>query len=187
MTDLAPGTEIESEPSVSVDFRSVFESEFSYVWSSLRRLGVPEMDLKDQTQEVFLTIHNILGDYDPARPMRPWLFGIAYRIALRYRALARHRRELLTDDVPETKVDDDGADEALVLRERQRLVLTAIDSIDLGKRAVFVMAEIDGHTMPQIAQVLGIPLNTAYSRLRLARDEFAAAVRRLRARERGTT
>ncbi len=186
MTDLARQTETQSEGSVLLDFRSVFESEFSYVWSSLRRLGVPEMDLKDQTQEVFLAVHNILADYDPARPLRPWLFGIAYRIALRYRSLARHKRELLTDDVPDNQSHDRGADEALILHERQRLVLEAIASIDLGKRAVFVMAEIDGHTMPEIADALGIPLNTAYSRLRLARDEFAGAVRRLRAREAGT-
>src|SRR5262249_9412222 len=77
-------------------------------------------------------------------------------------------------------------DDLLVLRERQRLVLAAIESIDLAKRAVFVMAEIDGHTMPEIATALGIPLNTAYSRLRLARGEFADAARRLHARGAGT-
>jgi RNA polymerase sigma-70 factor (ECF subfamily) len=184
MTDRASTPETQGETSVSVDFRSVFENEFTYVWCSLKRLGVPEKDLKDQTQDVFLTVHNILGDYDPARPLRPWLFGIAYRFAARYRSLARHRREVLSDDVPETPFDQGGADEALILRERQRLVLEAIEAIDLGKRAVFVMAEIDGHAMPEIAAALGVPLNTAYSRLRLAREEFAAAIKRLRARGR---
>jgi RNA polymerase sigma-70 factor (ECF subfamily) len=57
-------------------------------------------------------------------------------------------------------------------------------SIELPKRAVFVMTEIDGATTPEIAEALAIPLNTAYSRLRLAREEFAAAVQRIRAQGR---
>jgi RNA polymerase sigma-70 factor, ECF subfamily len=190
VTDSGRPTESRPGTPVSVDFRTVFEREFAYVCASLRRLGVHERDLKDQTQDVFLTVHTLLADYDPSRPLRPWLFGIAYRFAARYRALARHTREIMSEELPETAAGADaapGADERLAVLERQRLVLSAIESIELGRRAVFVMAEIDGHAMPEIAEALGLPLNTAYSRLRLAREEFGAAVRRLRARagERG--
>ena len=62
----------------------------------------------------------------------------------------------------------------------RRLVLRALEAVELDRRAVFVLYEIDGESMNAIAQSLGIPVNTAYSRLRLARDEFAAAVKRLR-------
>ncbi|HVH46210.1 MAG TPA: sigma-70 family RNA polymerase sigma factor [Labilithrix sp.] len=163
---------------------AVFESEFGYVYNTLRRLGVREHDLKDQTQEVFLTVHQIIADYDPSRPLRPWLFGIAYRIAARYRGRAHRRREVFgegDEDLAAGAVDPSPrADAELESARRRALVLAAIEQIDLPRRGVFVMNEIDGHPMPEIAAALGIPLNTAYSRLRLARQDFAAAVKRLR-------
>jgi RNA polymerase sigma-70 factor, ECF subfamily len=164
-------------------FRAVFDAEHGYVWNTLRRLGVRDADLKDQSQEVFMVIHGLLPDYDPSRPLRPWLFGIAYRIALRYRSLARHRRETF-EEAPDRADGTPRADEQLEAAQRRALVLEAIEGIDLPKRAVFVMSEIDGATMPEIAETLAIPLNTAYSRLRLAREEFAAAILRIRARGR---
>lgn len=188
MTETARSTE--SDP-VDADvvsapipsFRVVFDAEHGYVWNTLRRLGVREADLKDQSQEVFMVIHGLLPDYDPSRPLRPWLFGIAYRIALRYRALARHRREAF-EEVDDRADAAPRADEQLEAAQRRAMVLEAIESIDLPKRAVFVMSEIDGATMPEIAEALAVPLNTAYSRLRLAREEFAAAIQRIRAQRR---
>lgn len=161
----------------------VFEAEFGYVFNSLRRLGVQQDDLQDQTQEVFLTLHRILDDYDPARPLRPWLFGVAYRVAARYRGRAHRKREVYapTDSDPLQKIADatPGADVQLERERRRAVVLAAIEHLDFARRAVFVMSEIDGHPMPEIAAALGIPLNTAYSRLRIARDEFAVAIKRL--------
>ena len=172
-------------PASPESFRTVFEAEHGYVWNTLRRLGVRDADLKDQTQEVFIVVHGLLPDFDASRPIRPWLFGIAYRIALRYRALARHRRESF-DEPPEPVDAAPRADEQLELAERRAIVLEAIESIELARRAVFVMIEIDGAAMPEVAEALSIPINTAYSRLRLAREDFAAAVQRLRARRRLT-
>jgi RNA polymerase sigma-70 factor (ECF subfamily) len=164
-------------------FEAIFDGEFGYVTNSLRRLGVREGDLNDQVQEVFLTVHRILDDYDPSRPLRPWLFGVAYRVAARYRGGVQRRREVSFDgeqDALEQTVDPHPpADVAIDREQRRALVLHAIERIDLSRRAVFVMSEIDGHAMPEIAHALGIPLNTAYSRLRLAREEFAGAVKRL--------
>ncbi|HVH46171.1 MAG TPA: sigma factor-like helix-turn-helix DNA-binding protein [Labilithrix sp.] len=103
-------------------------------------------------------------------------------MASRYRSLARNTREIL-DEVEEPPSTAKGAEEELIARDAQRLVLAAIQSIDLPRRAVFVMSEIDDVPMLDIATAMGIPLNTAYSRLRLAREEFSSAVRRLQARE----
>lgn len=167
---------------MSVDFRELVDGHFDYVWHTLRRLGVRDADLKDQTQEVFLTVYTLLGDYDPSRPMRPWLFGISYRIASRYRTLARNARELLVDPPSEPVERGRDAEADLLAREAQALVLAAIDTLDLPRRAVFIMSEIDDVPMPEIAEAMAIPLNTAYSRLRLARKDFAAAVRRLQGR-----
>jgi RNA polymerase sigma-70 factor (ECF subfamily) len=71
------------------------------------------------------------------------------------------------------------ADDELMLREDRQLALRALESVDLDRRAVFVLHEIDGVAIPEVADALTIPVNTAYSRLRLARQEFHAAVRRL--------
>jgi RNA polymerase sigma-70 factor, ECF subfamily len=167
------------------DFRVIFDAECGYVWQTLRRLGVQERDLEDVTHDVFVTVYRRLADYDAARPIRPWLFGIAYRVASDYRRLARHRREVVTaigGDGIEPADDRPGADDHYEAAQARRVVLEALETMDIDRRAVFVMHELDGHAMPEIARALSVPLNTAYSRLRLAREQFAVAVRRIRAR-----
>lgn len=168
----------------TIDFRTIFEMEAAYVARTLRRLGVDAADVEDMAHEVFIAVHRQLGDYDPRRPLKPWLFGFAFRIASHYRrAGARSERPaaLVVDPVDPTL----GADEAIALAERRQLVLDALDGIELGRRAVFVMMELDGLPARPVAETLGIPLPTVHSRLRLARQDFARAIGRLRAR-RGT-
>jgi RNA polymerase sigma-70 factor (ECF subfamily) len=63
-----------------VDFDSLFDAELDYVWNALRRLGVREADLDDEVNEVFLRVHRQLAQYDPSRPVRPWLFAFAARV-----------------------------------------------------------------------------------------------------------
>lgn len=166
----------------TIDFRELFQSECSYVFHSLRRLGVHERDLEDVAHEVFLAIHRKLHEYDPSRPLKPWIFAFAYRYASDYRKLARHRREQIRDEGPEPVDATPDAEERLDAERSRQLVLEALEALDLDKRAVFVMHEIDGTPIPAVASALGIPLNTAYSRLRLAREAFTAQVKRLRLR-----
>ncbi len=150
-----------------------------YVWNTLRRLGASPLDLEDLTHDVFIQVHRHLGNYDPHRPIRPWLFGFAFRVASQHRRRAHHRHEIC--DVPDAAPDRGAApDELLAAADDRRLVVAALEGIDLQRRAVFVLHEIDGVCMEEIARSLGIPLNTAYSRLRVARTEFAAAVKRRR-------
>lgn len=165
-----------------IDFRQLFQTECSYVFHSLRRLGVHERDLEDVAHEVFLAIHRKLHEYDPSRPLKPWIFAFAYRFASDYRKLARHRREQIRDEGPEPVDGAPDADERIDAERSRQLVLDALEALDLDKRAVFVMHEIDGTPIPAVASALGIPLNTAYSRLRLAREAFTAQVKRLRLR-----
>ncbi len=151
---------------------------------SLRRLGVHERDLEDLAHDLFIVVARKLEEFDESRALRPWLFGIAFRVALDYRRSARFRREQL-DDVAADPIDArPAADEQLEMAEKQRLVLAALDTLRIEQRAVFVMHDLDGTPVPEIATVLGIPLNTAYSRLRLARDQFASAVRELKRSDR---
>lgn len=162
---------------LDTSFERVFREHLGYVWNALRRLGVREADVPDLAHDVFLTFHRRRDAFDTTRPLRPWLFGIAARVASDHRKLARHQREELRADAEPGPGDDGEA--TVASRETRRLVLQALQRVDEERRAVLVMHDIEGHTMPEIVEALGIPLNTGYSRLRLARGEFAAAVREL--------
>lgn len=184
---LTEGTDVEATPqgkSAAVpNLAEVFRAEGRYVWNTFRRLGVRDADVKDLTQEFFLSLHRLLPGYDPSRPIRPWLFTIAYRMALRH--IERTKREHLIGepadsiDIPDPEVD---LDRHLTVLEERDLILRALESVAIERRAVFVLADIDEVPIPEIALQFDIPLNTAYSRLRLARQEFRQAVQRLRKR-----
>lgn len=160
------------------DFRALYESEFSYVWNSLRRLGVAPAHIEDVAHDVFVTAWKRLSDFDRSRPIRPWLFGIAFRVASDFRKRASNQREI-SGEVFDAEDDGRRPDEHVEQTQARALVVKALASIPMERRGVFVMHELDGHPIPHVAEAMGIPLNTAYSRLRLARADFAAAVKRL--------
>lgn len=159
----------------------MFDAHYDYVWTSLRRLGVPDRDREDVTNELFVRVHQRLDTFDASRPARPWLFAFAVRFASDYRKLARHRVERLegSDAGPEAASHGLPADEALVIEERRRLVIAALDRLDMDKRAVVVLHDLDETPIPEVARALGIPEGTAYSRLRAGRAELTTALRRL--------
>jgi RNA polymerase sigma-70 factor (ECF subfamily) len=179
-----PAPAIAPEHELRRAFEATFEAEFDYVWVSLRRLGIPERDVEDVTHDTFMTVYKHFRSYDPARPIRPWLFAFACRVASDYRRLGRNAREQLTadGDAPEDlsqmahNIESDVA-----RREEAKLVEQAIAYIHEERRPVFILAELEEQPVPVIAEALGIPLNTAYSRLRLAREDFRNAARRLQA------
>jgi len=168
----------------TVDLRGLFVMHADYVWNTLRRMGVPESDVEDLTHEVFIQVGRHLADYDPTRPARAWLFGFAFRIACRERRRAYHRYETHREAPDAIESADPRAlpDEELAASRDRQLVLDALAAVPIDRRAVFVLYEIDGLPMDEISRSLGIPLNTGYSRLRVARTDFAAAVRRLRSK-----
>ncbi len=161
-------------------FSVVYREEFPFVVNSLRRLGVHPSDLEDLTHDVFMTALRRREAYDPARPIRPWLFGIAFRLAADFKRLARHSRETALD--PAAEVADEGRNpaEAAAMKQDRQLVLDALARVELARRGVLIMHDIEDMAVPEIASALEIPLGTAYSRLRQARIDFAEAVRDLR-------
>lgn len=163
------------------DFRAIYDAELPWVWNTLRRVGVPDRHLEDVAHDVFVVVYRRLDDYDRARPLRPWLFGIAHRVASDFRRRAAHAREI-PDEEPAATHGGPDAEAQLADDDARAVVARALDTLDEDKRAVFVMHELDDRPVTEIADALAIPLNTAYSRLRLARRDFTAAVRRLRAR-----
>jgi len=168
-------------PAHLLDFRTIFELEVGYVMRTLRRLGVAPADVEDLAHDVFLAVHQTFHAYDATRALKPWLFGFAFRVASHYRRSAGRERPL---DNAEGVVDAGDCPDVLVEKEaRRRLVLAALEAIDLSRRAVFVLHELDAVTCDEIARTLEIPVGTVYSRLRLARQDFEAAVKRLRAQK----
>jgi RNA polymerase sigma-70 factor (ECF subfamily) len=180
--EVAPASEPNADPAQgTISVRELFEMHAAYVWNTLRRLGVSASDLEDFTHDVFLQVHRHIRDYKPGNPVRPWLFAFAYRIASQQRRRAYRRHE--TYGEPDRAFHPGmPPDEQLARDEDRRLVIAALHAIEMERRAVFVLYEIDGLGMGEIATSLGIPANTGYSRLRVARAEFAAAVKRLRPR-----
>lgn len=165
------------------DFRVIYEDFFDYAWRTLRRLGVREADLADAVHEVFVVVHRRLPDFEPERPLAPWIGGIVYRVAVHEQRRARHRRERLTApaDLPQRGPGHD-PEQAAIAAQRAERVLAALRTLDIKRRAIFVMHEMDGVACPEIAEALGVPLNTVYSRLRVARRRFRAALDRMRER-----
>lgn len=164
---------------VTPSFRQIFDEQSSYVCTVIRRFGVPERDVEDVAHDAFVVVHRRLGDYDPSLPIRPWLFGIAYRVAIAHRRRGSNRAQV-SDHVSELPDSSPSAEERLDGEAGRRLVLRALEALEPDRRAVFVLHELDGVPIPQVAAALEIVPNTAYSRLRVAREEFAAAVRRLK-------
>src|SRR5262245_56727447 len=161
------------------DFETLFENESGYVWNTLRHLGVAAADLEDLTHDVLLAVYRRLPDFDPTREVRPWLFGIALRVAAHYRRRAHRRMEVRGAELAEPADRGPLPDEHAALREAERIAERALEAVAMDRRPIFLLHEIDGCAMPEIARSLGIPVNTAYSRLRLARADFFRAVAEL--------
>jgi RNA polymerase sigma-70 factor (ECF subfamily) len=165
-------------------FRALFEAELDYVRATVRRLGVAPGDVDDVTHEVFLRVHRHWGELDPSRPPRPWIFVFALRQASDYRRLARHRHEQLREpDAAEPVSSAPGADELVEARDQRAIVEAALLDVELDRRVVLLLHDLQETPMAEIAELLEIPLQTAYSRLRVGREELVrAAQRRVRAR-----
>jgi RNA polymerase sigma factor (sigma-70 family) len=162
-------------------FRVLYDAQVDFVWRNLRRLGVPESEVDDRTQEVFVVAHRRFDQFqDRGHGPRAWLFQIVLRVASDAR---RHRRRHPEDPdggdaLGRAAVDAPQAD-AILRREALSRLDAALDTIEVGRRTVLVLHEIEEMTAPEIAQVLGIPLNTVYSRLRVARVELEQALSQL--------
>jgi len=150
-----------------------YQRELDYLLRTLQRLGVASTDLEDLAHEVFLALRGSWHAYDPTRPLRPYLFGIAFRVASSHRR--RHWREVAFGEVDEPDLAP-APDRALESEQARALVLAALQHIPLARRVVLIMHELDDVPMRDVAATLRIPLFTAYSRLRKARRELEAAL-----------
>lgn len=177
---LAVGVERGCAPS-DARLETLVRAEFAYIWRLCRRLGLPEGDADDAAQQVFLAAARRLPDVRPGSE-RAFLYGVAINVAAKWRKTHARRRETFDASFDSIAAALPSAEDLLTEESERRLLDALLDTMPDGLRAVFVLHEIEQQTAAQIAEVLGIPLGTATSRLRRAREDFAARLARYRAR-----
>ena len=155
------------------DFDALYEAHFDFVWRSLRRLGVPAASAEDAAQDAFVVVHRRLADLRSDASAKAWLFAIALRVAHDYRRTLR-RKGTVSLDVESEPSRDHGPFDHTAKAEASRKLEEFLGELDDDKRAAFVLADLEGMSVPEISQALNVNLNTVYSRLRVARERFVA-------------
>ena len=173
-SEAAPAQVVEQPEKPSI--HDVFRREAPFVMRMVRRLGAPEAEVDDLTQEVFLVLHRRLDDYD-GRSMRSWLYGIVRRVVADYRRLARVRRESPSGDVVHLAVPADQP-AAIDRRDARRILDAALDAMTDEQREIFVLYELESLPMREAVGLAGCPLQTGYSRLHAAREILLRVVER---------
>lgn len=151
----------------------MFNDHHDFIWRLIRRLGLSRGAADDAAQQVFLVAAERILDIQEGRE-RAFLFGTALRVARR--VSRNEKRWVLEDDMDfrnsQVARPEDLADQ----RRAVDLMGRILANMDHDLKTVFILAELEGQTMPQVSSLLEIPLGTATSRLRRARVAFRAAV-----------
>lgn len=165
-------------------FADVYDAHVRFVWRTIKRLGVHDVDVDDAVQDVFLVVHRKLDDFRPEAPVKHCLFRIAARVARDHRRTrarkdpARHGLSPTSELEAIADTREPSPTDPVDRSSAARLIREVLLELDEPKRHVFILAELEQMTAPEIAEIVQAPLNTVYSRLRAARREFESAVRR---------
>jgi RNA polymerase sigma-70 factor, ECF subfamily len=170
----------EREAGVRPSFDELYVEHFTFVWRNLRRLGVAEASLSDAAQDVFLVVHRRLPDFEPRAAVRSWLYSITVRVARQHRRGARRKPIEALDDAAHCPAAAGlGPEQLAEQSEALRRLLALLERLDDAKREAFVLSELENLTAPEIAEILGVNVNTIYARVRAARRELESALHRL--------
>jgi RNA polymerase sigma-70 factor (ECF subfamily) len=180
------GRQATDSPSALPAFQTIYRQHFDFVWSMARRLGVEPDAMDDLVQEVFIVIHAKLHTLERPEALRSWIYGIVRRTVSTHR---RSRRTHAAYSSPTTAAADVASREPTPFEQTEQhaaleLLTRLLGELDEPKRELFALVELEELSVPEAADALEIPLNTAYSRLRAARQAFEAALARHEARSR---
>jgi RNA polymerase sigma-70 factor (ECF subfamily) len=154
----------------------MFRAHHELVWRTLRRLGLGPEQAADAAQQAFLIAAERLGDIRQGSE-RAFLFGTAIRLA---RTAYRSGRRFQLEDDMDHRADAGSRLEEVVDRRRAvELADRVLAQMEPSLLTVFVLFEIEGLSTPEIAELIGVPLGTAASRLRRAREAFRATAARM--------
>lgn len=163
-------------------FEDIYEEHFDFVWRSVRRLGVPPSSIDDAAQDVFVIVHDRLAAFEGRSSLKTWIFGIVVHVARAHRRAAQ-RRAAEAADPDALAAPAQSPHERAIAAEAARLLHDVLDEMPDERREVFVLMELEEMSAPDVAVALGLKLNTVYSRLRHAREDFETAVARHAARD----
>lgn len=168
-----------------MSLEQIYERHADFVWRTLRRLGVTDAEARDAAHDVFLVVHAQLARFEERSSLRTWLFAICRSVARDFRRRERRSGRLFTDADAAEEIDL-RADVSQAVEHQQQLVQLEriLSTLPTEQRNVFILFEIEMMTGEELAEALGIPLGTVYSRLQLARKAFREELSRGRARER---
>jgi RNA polymerase sigma-70 factor (ECF subfamily) len=182
---LSAGPGPRGRPAALPSFGAIYKDYFDFVWRNARRLGVVEDSIADIVQEVFLVVYARVHTLERPESLRSWLYSVVRRTVSMYHR-ERHTRSARESSTPvpdsASPMQPSPLDLAL-FNDELKLLWSLLGRLDSPKREILVLAELEEMTVPEIAQAIGIPLNTAYSRLRAARQEFNAAFARSTAQQ----
>jgi RNA polymerase sigma-70 factor, ECF subfamily len=174
-----------SPSGTALSFHSIYKQYVDFVWSSAGHLGAGRDIIDDVVQDVFIVIHSKLATLQQPEALRSWIYGIVRRTVSDYRR-ARRTRDAAGASLGAELGSRRPTPSPLDLAERNaelELLERVLAALDEPKREIFVMVEVLEMTVPEVVQALEIPLNTAYSRLRLARQAFEEALAKHEARD----
>lgn len=155
-----------------LDVSKSYREHAKFVWRVLRHLGVPDSLADDAVHDVFVVVSRQAACYEPTRPLRAWLVGIARRVALDYHKLSRRR--VRRHNAFGLHVTASAPTSAIPQAEAAQLVRSLLESLPEPKRVVLVLSELEGWTAPEIGAALNVNVNTVYTRLASARKALEA-------------
>jgi len=164
-------------PSLENSCLDTFGRELDYLFGTLQRLGARPGDVDDLLQDIFLILYRNWPTLDITRPLRPWLFGVAFRV------VRTHRRRRARESCHGALDLEDGApspEERLQSQESLALLSAALERLPTTRRSVLIMHDLEGLEVVDIARQLAITKFGVYARLYKGRKELASAVRWLR-------
>jgi RNA polymerase sigma-70 factor (ECF subfamily) len=158
---------------VSRAFTEFYEQNFEFVWRTVRYLGLHDSSVDDAVQDTFLVAHRRFADFDGRSSHKSWLFAIAVRVVSAHRRSQRRRQRLLNEARNMTPPVSGTPFERVTHLDMAQKLARALDTLPEGQRAVFILADLEHVTAPEIGRALNLKLNTVYSRLRCARAHIA--------------
>jgi RNA polymerase sigma-70 factor (ECF subfamily) len=153
-----------------------YDRELDYIFETLHRLGASPREVEDLAQEVFVVLQRHWPTIDTTRPLRPYLFGVAFRMVCAHR---RRRAREVPFPVLDAQDAGNGPDGLLESKRSVALLMTALERVPLPRRAVLIMHELEGVPVADVARRLSISRFGAYARLRKGRKELKVALGRL--------
>lgn len=160
------------------DFESIYATYFDFAWRCLRSLGVAPASLDDAAQEVFMVVLRRQTELRAVFNVRSWLYTIVRNVASNQRRRQKRRSTEALSSHPDLPSHAPNPHRHAESQELASFADAFLAELDESKQHLFVLAMLEEISVPEVAAMLEIPINTAYSRLRTVRLEFQRALRR---------